>query len=397
MVLLVRKSALPTPAEVPDGLREAAAAAASVILREPRPPGFPLFFSSKMEIIEPAVAFLHEHAIQRAHTTDTVRTYSEILFDWFDTLEQSQIVWSDADGADLVAYRNRMLTERSQHTGRPYGLRTINHRVRGVLRLYEWAVRSGWLTASPLIGRTRDFAVAHPFRRHYAANSERSIFVLRQFENLPEPLSSAQARELLVRLEPPYDLMARWQLYTGLRVSELLRLTVHDVVQHEKARYGSAPALHHAVRLIRKARKRGYVIASEGLFVETDSYMRLHRTAWLNRFARKRRIAGEAALFIGRRGTPVRKNTYQQVIRIAGERCGFVVTTHLLRATFACMMLARLEQLAKAGEPINPLLIVKILMGHSHIETTDRYLRAIAIDTHVLTDTLDSLLEDHGQ
>jgi len=47
-----------------------------------------------------------------------------------------------------------------------------------------------------------------------------------QFENLPEPLSSTQARELLVRLEPPYDLMARWQLYTGLRVSELLRLTV---------------------------------------------------------------------------------------------------------------------------------------------------------------------------
>jgi len=40
---------------------------------------------------------------------------------------------------------------------------------------------------------------------------------------------------------------------------------VHDVVQHEKARRGSAPALHHAVRLIRKARKRGYVIASESL------------------------------------------------------------------------------------------------------------------------------------
>ncbi|MGB6605105.1 MAG: hypothetical protein WBE65_12510, partial [Steroidobacteraceae bacterium] len=42
-----------------------------------------------------------------------------------------------------------------------------------------------------------------------------------------------------------------------------------------------------------------------------------------------------------------------------------------LRATFACMMLARLEQLAKAGAPINPLLIVKVLMGHEHIGTTD--------------------------
>jgi integrase/recombinase XerD len=140
MVLLVRKSALPAATEVSEGLRGAAAAATSVVLREPGPPGFPLFFSASMEIIEPAVAFLHEHAIQRAHTADTVRTYAEILFDWFDTLEQSAIVWSDADGADLVAYRNRMLTQSSPHTSRPYGVRTINHRVRGVLRSYEWAL-----------------------------------------------------------------------------------------------------------------------------------------------------------------------------------------------------------------------------------------------------------------
>ena len=50
----------------------------------------------------------------------------------------------------------------------------------------------------------------------------------------------------------------------------------------------------------------------------------------------------------------------------------------MLRATFGCWMLARLERLAKQGADINPLLIVKILMGHEHIDTTDRYLRAIA-------------------
>jgi hypothetical protein len=55
-------------------------------------------------------------------------------------------------------------------------------------------------------------------------------------------------------------------------------------------------------------------------------------------------------------------------------------------------MLARLEQLAKQGAPINPLLIVKILMAHEHIDTTDRYLRAVAIDTTVLADVLDTLL-----
>jgi len=55
-------------------------------------------------------------------------------------------------------------------------------------------------------------------------------------------------------------------------------------------------------------------------------------------------------------------------------------------------MLARLEQIAKQGAAINPLLIVKILMGHEHIETTDRYLRAIAVDSCVLSEVLDSLM-----
>ena len=56
------------------------------------------------------------------------------------------------------------------------------------------------------------------------------------------------------------------------------------------------------------------------------------------------------------------------------------------------MMLARLEQLAHQGASINPLLIVKILMGHEHIETTDRYLRALAIDAQSISDVIDSLL-----
>lgn len=392
MVVVVRKSALPTSTELPERLRAAAQAAAAVSLREPRPAGFPLFFTDSMKIIEPVVSFLHEHAIQRAHTADTVRTYAEILFDWFDTLEQSSIDWDDADGVDLVAYRNRMLSQSSPHTGRPYATATINQRVRGVLRFYEWAVRFGWLDASPLADQGKDFTVPRRERRRHAKSADHGVFLLRQFENLPQPLSPAQARELLAQLAPPYDLMARWQLYTGLRVSELLQLTLHDILKHKMARRSRPAAGHHTIRLIRKGRKHGYVIASESLFAETDSYISLHRAAWLHRASRRGHPQGDPALFIGPRGTAVRKNTYQQIIGLAAQRCGFVATTHQLRATFACMMLARLEQLAKTGVPINPLLVVKVLMGHERIETTDRYLRAIAVDTHVLVDVLESLL-----
>jgi integrase/recombinase XerD len=227
MVQTIRKAALPTPAEVIDRLRPAATQALAMTLREPRPAGFPLLFTAQGLLIEPTVAFLHDHFVRQAHTADTLRTYAEILYDWFETLEQNNIRWDDADAVDLVAYRNRMMTQPSAHTGKPYRISTINHRVRGVLRFYSWAVRTHWLPASTLVDTPLNFGAARPPRpvRTYAAQSaERSLFILRQFETLPRPLTSAQARELLATLPSPYDLMARWQLFTGLRVSELLSL-----------------------------------------------------------------------------------------------------------------------------------------------------------------------------
>jgi integrase/recombinase XerD len=274
--------------------------------------------------------------------------------------------------------------------GRPYCTTTINHRVRGVLRFYAWAVRTHWLSESPLADKAGDFGVA---RRHrstrmrYAPDGARNLFVLRQHEPLPRPLVSEQARELLATLSPPYDLMARWQLYTGLRVSELLRLSVTDI--------GEQPppaASHHTIEILRKGRKPGYVVAPASLVDETNGYRSGLRRAWLRRARRNGRTTDTSPLFINARGAPAGKNAYQRAVSSAGQACGFKATTHLLRATFACMLLARLEHLANEGANVNPLVVVKILLGHEHVETTDRYLRAIAVDACVLKRVLDTLL-----
>jgi integrase/recombinase XerD len=390
MVHIIRKASLPGSADVIERVRPAAEQACSVVLREPRLAGFPLLFTRQWQLIEPVVAFLHEHSVQRAHTADTLRTYAEILYDWFDTLEQNAIQWDSADAVDLVAYRNRMMMQPSPHTGRPYRITTINHRVRGVLRFYEWAVRMQWLMASPLADKPRDVTAGRqrrPIRAGTAPTHDRSLFILRQYEPLPRPLVAEQARELLARLPAPYDLMARWQLYTGLRISELLRLGAHDI----SSRHVPA-ASHHTIEITRKGRKPGYVIAPASLLDETAGYVTGHRYAWLKRARRKVRGGDHVALFINARGAPAGKNAYQRAVSRASLACGFKATTHLLRATFACMLLARLDVLANQGANINPLLIVKILMGHEHLETTDRYLRAIAVDTCVLKDVLEALL-----
>lgn len=395
MVEIIRKGELPAPDAVPARLREAAKLALAMTLREPRPAGFPLLFTSDLKLIEPGVSFLHEHGIQRAHTSDTLRTYAEILYDWFDSLEQSGIPWSEVDASDLIAYRDRMLKRPSPHTQRPYSVRTINHRVRGVLRFYGWAVRHHWLASSPLIERAEEFPIARAAwqRRNVARSVERSLFVLRQFEGLPRPLTSAQARELLATLLPPYDLMARWQLYTGLRLSELLRLKLADVLRDPEANAAQTDEPYRVIEVVRKGRKPGYVIAPASLLEETAAYIALHRTAWSRRAMRRRRPSMRAQLFLNARGMPVGKSTYQQNIQRTARAGGFKAMSHVLRATFACWLLARLEHLARGGAAINPLLIVKVLMAHEHIDTTDRYLRAVAIDMPVLTEVLERLLQ----
>lgn len=390
MVQIIRKGALPRPEEVPPTLRAMAAAALTIRLREPRPVGFPLLFDQHFKLIEPAVAFLHEHGVERGHSLDTVRTYAEILYDWFETLEQNDLDWSAATPSDLVAYRNRMMSEPSGHTHRPYSTRTINHRVRGVIRFYEWAVRTRWLKASPLVGRESDFAIAHRARsphRRSTSRSEAGFFVLRQYEAMPRPLAAEEVRELLATLCPPYDLMARWQIYTGLRVSELLRVQLSEVTESARHR----DRTFKMIDVLRKGRKTGYVLASRSLLNATAAFTAIHRRAWLRRRERRGLKGDPDALFIGSRGTRVSKNRYQQVIQQTARSCGFAATTHVLRSTFACMMLERLEHLAKAGASINPLFIVKVLMGHEHIETTDRYLRAIRVDACVLAEVFDAL------
>ena len=395
VVEIIRKGELPRAEEAPVALRRAAAAALGIALRGPRPTGFPLLLSAEMRLIEPAVIFLHEHVIERAHTADTLRTYTEILYDWFDSLEQSGLRWEDVDATDLLAYRDRMLRQPSPHTGRPYSVRTINHRVRGVLRFYAWAVRTGWLHSSPLGVRDADFHVARRAwdgRHRHWRQVEQSLFVLRQFESLPRPFTSDQARELLAELPPPHDLMARWQLYTGLRIGELLHLTLRDVFEPGAKKSRTGDAAYRQIDIVRKGNKPGYIIASRSLLEETAGYVAQYRAGWMKRAVRKRGRPVQVALFLNRRGSPVRRNTYQQAIQRTGKACGFRATSHVLRATFGCWMLARLERLARDGEAINPLLIVKILMGHEHIDTTDRYLRAVAMDTRALSDVLDTLL-----
>lgn len=387
MVWLIRKRTLPRPDELPAAIAHLAEEALRIELREPRPSGFPLMFSKDWELLEVANAYLHEHAVVRSCTTETLRTYAEILHHWYEDLERRGVAWDDVDASDIVRYRNSMVTASSPKTSKPYSVATVNHRIRGVLRFYDWAARNRWCASPLIVGIPRSSASHQPSSAF--SQAQRNPLVIRQHEEQPRPLAPRQLLELMAALRAPYDLMARWQAYTGLRISELLSLTTAHI-EREESPSGACLEIH----IIRKGRKRASILAPFTLIQETKIYAETHRAAWLAR--RKRRHCSERsvdALFVNLRGKPVAKSSYQRVVRLAGAKIGTRVTTHVLRATFACMLLSRLEQLASGGAAINPLLIVKILMGHERIETTDRYLRAVSTNNIEIDVVLERLLD----
>lgn len=200
------------------------------------PAGFPILVSERMAVIEPAFAWLMKLATipGRSHAAETVRTYGEHLHDWFDSLEQSGLDWRGVSEAEIAACRNRMLSQPSPHTKRPYARSTVNDRVRTVCRFYGWAQGRGWIEVLPFhfvdvrvgCGRRQSF-LAHVEARPGMAAA--NILTVAEHERLPRPLRVDQLRRVFAHLDMPYRLMAEWALATGLRRKELCGLAVFQV------------------------------------------------------------------------------------------------------------------------------------------------------------------------
>ena len=121
------------------------------------PKGFPLLFSKDCRLIEAASEFLYAHCVVRKVSDATLKTYGEILYDWFDTLEQSGIKWTEVDATDVVLYRDHMLHESSSIIGKPLKPATVNLRLTIVGLFYRWAKQNGLIETLPF-GRQSNIA-----------------------------------------------------------------------------------------------------------------------------------------------------------------------------------------------------------------------------------------------
>jgi len=371
------------------------------------PAGFPILLDAQMSIVEPAFGYLIELATipGRSHAIETLRTYSEHLHDWFDSLEQSELDWRLADEGTIAGYRNRMLATPSPHTGRPYARSTVNDRVRTVCRFYTWAHRRGLIEALPfdyvevsLRSVRRQGMLAHLY--HRPATVMANILTVSEVERLPRPLRVDQLQSLFRHLSSPYDLIAEWALATGMRRKELCGLQLHQVPDVAHLDIDEDPLVGVPLTVTKGDRPRT-TYPPLRLIDRTHWYAGEQRAA-LVRLRRRTRpgYRPPSALFLNSNGDPVSRARFSAAFGTAFQAAGLTGSGHWLRHTFAMTMLVRLQKQAATKPDLNPLKIVQVLLGHASIQSTAIYLRCVELHADTLAESLAYLygeLVPHGR
>ncbi|ODU17848.1 MAG: transposase, partial [Sphingomonas sp. SCN 67-18] len=345
------------------------------------PAGFPILFDANMAIIEPAFAYLLEHAEVHGHSqaSETVRTYGEHLYEWFDALEQSNIKWDVADEHILAAYRSRMLEGPSQHTGRPFARSTINARVATVYRFYSWALDHDFIRhrAFPRPLQTRQGRgprVGPQIRRRSTGSLTVSVP-----EQLPRPMRPDELARLFAQLAPTARLAGEWALCAGLRRKELCALAVDQIPDSWSLHPEETPLVGVPLSITKGDRPRT-VYPPVRLLDRTHWYIGEDRARIVRR-ARNAdpRYRAPPNLLLNEHGRAMTRKRLTALLSEAFAAAGLPGTLHSLRHTFAMVMLTRLQIQARANPALNPLKIVQVLLGHASIATTAIYLRCVEL------------------
>lgn len=358
-----------------------------------------MLLDGSMRLVEPACAWLMHIALVRGRTRSpqTWRAYGEALYDWWQTLEANGWAWDRVSYHEVAAYRDRMLTGPSDHTGRPYARATINFRLRVVALFYRWCAARSLVEAAPFT--TQDVSVARsrpaPFLAHVDASGgvhSANELVLREVATLPRPLVPEAIRRIVAPLCTRDRLIVEWAAMTGMRRMEIAGLAKAAVPRTGAVEFASMPMM--PVRLdVTKGGRGREVYPPLPLVDRTHAYLREER-AFAVRHA-GRRSAGyrePATLFLTGHGEPMTPRRVGAMFATASCSAGVEASFHALRHTFAGVMLRQLQRYAAERNPeMNPLLTLQILLGHADLATTSIYLRMVAIDLEAIEVAVDGL------
>ena len=170
----------------------------------------------------------------------------------------------------------------------------------------------------------------------------------RQVRLLPRDLTDPEVTTFLAVIDDLRDLaMVCLMLYAGLRVGEVATLHSTDLT------VPAEPQAPIRLRVLGKGRKERVVYLCPHGYQPLATYL-----------AAQQAPAPQTPLFRSRLGSPISVAGIQERIQHYAQRSGVAVTCHRLRHTYGRWM----------AEGEMPVLALSRLLGHSSIQTTQRYI-----------------------
>nr|WP_229421252.1 site-specific integrase [Telluria antibiotica] len=357
--------------------------------------GFPLLLDDKSDAIQPAQRFLWELLLSpgKRNSKDTWAAYGRSLYDYFAFLSANNLDWTAnpalGSAGPLVKYRD---WSRGELELSP---RTVNQRMRIVVRFYVWALETRLIETLPFDKSTIRLNPDPGFASHLNSGDvlTQTPDVLLREPGLSIPfITKEQAKDCLQNISNyTHQLIFQLMLRTGLRQVECRTFPekyVFDPTRRKDLSIGQKIRISLNPRDMRiKFNKPRDIDIPYDLMEDLFWYASRHRQKRENNVSDDSKFA---TLFLTETGRPYGKTAFTDIFSRLTSRVNYKVRPHMLRHTYATYLLWSLRKSKDfKGEP---LLYVRDRLGHSSVKTTAKYLHLINnLEGHLILQHEDEL------
>lgn len=360
--------------------------------------GFPLLLDDSGDAIQPAQAFLWDLLASpgRRNSKDTWAAYGRSIFDYFAYLLVNNLDWTAGPGP---GYGGPIVEYRDWSSGE-LGLspRTINQRMRVVVRFYSWALKKKLIDDLPFDTSTIRVPEGHNFLSHLRPQSgiadTPEILLREPCLSIPF-ITKEQAKDCLNNVNnQTHKLMFQLMLRTGLRQVECRTFPENYVFDPTRKKH-LTQGQKIRVTLSPRDMKLKFGKARD-IDIPYDLMVDLFWYACRQRQKRENQATNGAkftTLFLTENGKPYGKTAFTDIFSRLSACVGYKVRPHMLRHTYATYLLWSLRRSDDfKGEP---LLYIRDRLGHSNVTTTAKYLHLVNLLDGQLTlkheDEMDKL------
>lgn len=348
----------------------------------------PFILNEEMVWLVEVNHFLRDVAIVRGRSASphTSRTYAYHLVDWVSYCEEIGLDYLNAREIDIAKYRNILASVDSHHTKRPLRRETVNAKLGVICSLYKFLYRKKYISTLPFeyeevvvaYSRDRD-EMAHTRRSPNTVEANRLTY--RTYDRQIEIPPNREIDRFIKYFKNRRDkLIAETMWLTGMRRFEVSRLSLHILPEnlHTITRHVVA------IEIKGKGGKWRAVKFPVKLLLEIDSYVKIDRKIAISKSKTK-----TDRIWLSSKGQPISPAAVNKFFETNAKRCKVKIKPHDLRHSYAVNRLDYLQE----RKLRSPLKVLQMELGHSHQQTTEKYLHLTDKMKTEIIDTYGNFIE----